>query len=419
MYEPTHFIRSHCKNNDPTDIYTQIWDVVFEPSSDGVGTTTKVATCGGRFLCVFDVTDGSLLMKYRHKKTEENLYTLAWTKIESHNILASGSASGELRLYHLENKVSFYDWKEFSHSPVNAIRWHHTIPEWLMVASSSSNDCHVTVWNVGAVTPPTYHTTKNTRILKIDINKTSIYTMEWVSASHWLLLGTDGGLVGWSFDKLTRDSAREMKNRPPVEFKLPGEDEPHVDSVCSLGGDLVAVKCVNSGKLYVWGIGRREDDGHKRVVEVQVLAEYTYWKTDNFYMNIGANRVSGMFGCGDDKGNIWVYKLKRSDRNHVERADKNPVVRELEQGCDPESHPKRRRRDGSMKRTSVDRPQMRKPIGRIPWPPLKDKNLDSTRPPPEAKNIIIDKVAISGNDKHIVAVTNTNMVCIWTKTSEE
>ena len=73
--------------------------------------------------------------------------------------------------------------------------------------------------------------------------------------------------------------------------------------------------------------------------------------------------VSGMFGCGDDKGNIWVYKLKRSDRNHVERADKNPVVRELEQGCDPESHPKRRRRDGSMKRTSVDRPQMRKPIG--------------------------------------------------------
>ena len=60
--------------------------------------------------------------------------------------------------------------------------------------------------------------------------------------------------------------------------------------MCSLGGDLVAVKCVNSGKLYVWGIGRREDDGHKRVVEVQVLAEYTYWKTDNFYMNIGANR---------------------------------------------------------------------------------------------------------------------------------
>ena len=132
-----------------------------------------------------------------------------------------------------------------------------------------------------------------------------------------------------------------------------------------------------------------------------------------------------MFGCGDDKGNIWVYKLKRSDRNHVGRADKNPVVHELEQGCDPESHPKRRRRDGSMKRTSVDRPQMRKPIGkkfilmaqnccrssrvgnihsiicylslgRIPWPPLKDKNLDSTRPPPEAKNIIIGKDLLFG-----------------------
>ena len=92
---------------------------------------------------------------------------------------------------------------------MNAIRWHHTIPEWLMVASSSSNDCHVTVWNVGAVTPPTYHTTKNTRILKIDINKTSIYTMEWVAASHWLLLGTDVSIVILLFTAMTLLTAVE------------------------------------------------------------------------------------------------------------------------------------------------------------------------------------------------------------------
>ena len=47
-YDPVHFIRSHSKNNDPADIQTQIWEVVFEPDpQDPAKTTSHVATCGG------------------------------------------------------------------------------------------------------------------------------------------------------------------------------------------------------------------------------------------------------------------------------------------------------------------------------------------------------------------------------------
>merc|ERR1719371_95058 len=66
-YDPVHFIRSHSKNNDPADIQTQIWEVVFEPDPlDPSKTTSRVATCGGNSLCIVDVITGTVLMKYKH-----------------------------------------------------------------------------------------------------------------------------------------------------------------------------------------------------------------------------------------------------------------------------------------------------------------------------------------------------------------
>jgi hypothetical protein len=68
-YDPVHFIRSHSKNNDPADIQTQIWEVVFEPDpEDPSKTTSHVATCGGNSICIIDVNTGTVLMKYKHKE---------------------------------------------------------------------------------------------------------------------------------------------------------------------------------------------------------------------------------------------------------------------------------------------------------------------------------------------------------------
>merc|ERR1712055_655408 len=109
-YDPVHFIRSHSKLNDPADVQTQIWEVVFEPDpSDNSKTLSNVATCGGNSICLIDVNSGTVLMKYKHKDIRENFYTLAWTTLtlddEKTNILASGGIRGEIRMFHPQNKV--------------------------------------------------------------------------------------------------------------------------------------------------------------------------------------------------------------------------------------------------------------------------------------------------------------------------
>ena len=53
---------------DSFDFVLQIWEVVFEPDpKDPTKTTSKVATCGGNSICIVDVNNGTVLMKYKHK----------------------------------------------------------------------------------------------------------------------------------------------------------------------------------------------------------------------------------------------------------------------------------------------------------------------------------------------------------------
>ena len=102
---------------DSFNFVLQIWEVVFEPDpKDPTKTTSKVATCGGNSICIVDVNNGTVLMKYKHKDLKENFYTLAWTTLtfngdEKSNILVSGGIRGEVRMFHPQNKVCFHEWR--------------------------------------------------------------------------------------------------------------------------------------------------------------------------------------------------------------------------------------------------------------------------------------------------------------------
>lgn len=109
-YTPLHFLRLHSKSNDPTDIQSPVWDVVFEPDpNDPSKTTNVVATCGGNSICIVDVISGLPKMKYKHSDSKENFFTLAWSALtfddDKSNILASGGIKGEIRLFHPEHKA--------------------------------------------------------------------------------------------------------------------------------------------------------------------------------------------------------------------------------------------------------------------------------------------------------------------------
>jgi len=368
-YEPLHFIRAHCEEDDMSDCTTQVWGVVFEPGNKDV-----VATCGGRYLCVISVSTGHLLMKYTHKERSHEFYSLSWTVLDCGKVLASSSASGEVRLFHPAREVSFYSWTQRKGVPVNAVEFHTNQPSWLFTASNKSE---VSLWDIGQPDPPAYGKTKHVHLLKMVADMGDMYSMAWVGDTQWLMVGTVQGLLGWRIKEKKVKENRFPKHKPSmVEFIIPGVpsySSPYYDSVCSLGGGLVATKCVGMGKIYVFKAGLRQQYRRSKQYDVEVLASFSWHLTNNFYMNIGGSLELGLMACGDDQGRTWVYKLPAS------------ITKEE----DP---------DNIVKKTIL-------PVGYLPWPDLGKYAATG--------QTMLDQVAFSPCGQFLVAVTDTNILAIW------
>ena len=209
-YSPVHFLRIHSKSNDPTDIQSPVWEVMFEPDPmDPSKTTNLVATCGGNSVCVVDVISGIPKMKYKHKDTKENYFTLAWTTLtldeDKSNILACGGIKGEIRLFHPLHKVCYHAWQPVCkrNTPVNSLVFHTREHSWLFCGT---NDGLVTLWDVGTPRLPNYDCVNPCILMKLFPDYGHIYSVVWSGdQSNWLLAGTAAGLVGW---RLETDSVR-------------------------------------------------------------------------------------------------------------------------------------------------------------------------------------------------------------------
>ena len=98
----------------------------------------------------------------------------------------------------------------------------------------------------------------------------------------------------------------------------------------------------------------------------------------------------GLIACGDDKGSLWLYNQPQFGSPSSSSAPSKPFPDPIE------------------------------PTTRLVWPELQDDHLENSRKVPLDKHdIIIDKVAASHDNTHIVAVTSNNMVCIWKRTSDD
>lgn len=402
-FDPVHFIRSHSKNNDPADIQTQIWEVVFEPDpEDPNKTSSHVATCGGNSICIIDVNSGTVLMKYKHKDIKENFYTLAWTTLrldgQATNILASGGIRGEIRMFHPANKVCYHEWRpvDKKNIAVNSLVFHTSQPTWLFCGT---NDGLVSLWDVGTPSLPTYDSTNPKQLLKLYPDYGDVYNIAWSGhESNWLLAGTAAGLVGWKVDS-GKVKEEGSKYRPlMVDFLLPESDRdqgenPIVDSLAVVSEWTIVAKCALHGLIYMWDLktttkNLTADDSKKEKIiekEVSLLANLKWSNTDNFYMNLGCHKGVGLVVCGDDKGSLWLYNLP-----DMVRPNPQPLTRMVD------------------------------PTTMLMWPELQDDHLENSRKVPlDRHDIIIDKVTCSYDNSHIVAVTSNNMVCIWRRADEE
>jgi len=425
-FDPAHFIRCHGTGNSqsPADTKTSIWDAAFEPDPQNPEKFTKnVATCGGNSICITNVESGQVLMKYSHKDKTEDFYTLSWTLLPSEegnskSILASGSAKGEICLFHPERKVCFYTWpltknlmkadkkrkkSAILNLAINSIVFHSKNKAWLFVGLGNGL---LYLYTIGDdIIIPQYTQVVPQQLLKLDPYLDEVYNILWTgSDSKWLLAGAKGGLVGWNIDEskfLEKDVAYEPK---PIYINLPKSTRPNadnsksiVDSICMIDESTIISKCILHGCMYVFNLAKTvagfdiDDTSKKEEKEAKVIATLDWSKTDNYYMNIGSNS-QGLICCGDDEGALWLYDQPGLNINAPDVIlDRNKE------------------------------PQLVKANVRLLWPDLQDEHLENSVEYPEKTryDIVIDKVVISDDGQYLVAVTSNNMICIWKRQEDQ
>jgi len=418
IYEPFEFIRCHGNGKDDvaSDTKTSIWDAAFEPDvHDSSKITNNVATCGGIAICITNIETKEVLMKYEHRDTSEEFYTLAWAIFPyedgtSKAVLVSGSKKGEICFFLPEIKECFYMWpftknlmrtnrqrkrsvskKVFG--AVSSLVCHSKMKNWLFIALRSGD---IYLYDIGSnFIMPKYEEINPQQLMKFEAQLGEVYNIVWTgNESKWLIAGTQEGMVGWKIEE-EKTSPIQATKRTLVHFKIPkcsrknvDQNVTIVDSITMLNEWTVLTKCVSHGCIYVINLENAVQDikvidwNKKSRIEtdVRVTAEL-YWKQcDAYYTNIGCN-AQGLICCGDDVGSLWVYD--QPDLDMMGGKGRYPPVL--------------------------------KPDVRLMWPPVQDDHLENTEEIPEKdrNEIIVNKVAVSQNGEKIIAVTSNNLICIW------
>ena len=418
IYDPTAFIRCHGtgrSNRAFTETKTQVWDIAFEPDKINPRKTTNiVATCGGNSICFIDINTGEVIMKYSHKEKGENFYTIAWTILphktgDKKSILVAGSKKGEISMFYPEGKDCFYVWpfcrnigeedkdlKRWQKTAINSVVFHSIKTTWLFIGCKNGV---IFLYDIGSdLVLPDYSSVDPQELLRLDPHLREIYNIIWTgSESQWLMAASESGMIGWKIESEKVVDAENIYTPITVDFQMPQHEKDVsgirsiVDSLDAINDFTIVSKCVMHGFLYVVDLAKtiQELEGYDRSIatrtekEAKIIAKLEWSQTENFYMNMGCNR-NGLICCGDDEGSIWVYEQKSLGK-HLTIGDLKYNKKIPEQG---------------------------KANVRLMWPDMDDGRTEEEYKD-NCSKIMINKVSVSHDSKHIVAVTSNNMVCVW------
>ncbi|XP_034255624.1 leucine-rich repeat and WD repeat-containing protein 1-like [Thrips palmi] len=395
-YEPATFLKCHSKiRGDKNDRNTKVWACAFEPHPDYPEKTTDlIATCAANSICVIDVKKECMVTKHYAKQAREEFYSVSWStlfmkdtnkKTIASNILAAAGAQCIVHLIHPCHQVCFFEEKIKMPSKVTitSVQF-HPLARTVLCGGFSSGDVYI--WDIGQPSFPDYEM-KFTCLHKLSIDS-EIFTMSFSRHCRTLLAATENGVAAWGLDlsdvnvstvlkapKTTNDRIKMWRFNFPLKPGLSSKDYQLVDTVEPIQtGKMIASKCALYGNIYLWDLEEAmqyaEAGGNVKVEPAHTL---NYSKTDNYFMSMGSSLMSGLLTCGDDLGNIWLYDLKE--------------VLTLSHKVQQES-------------------------AVIPWPIVNDVHDQWMV---EQKEVVVNKVVVNYNGTYIVAVTNTNLVCIWKK----
>ncbi|TPP66178.1 Leucine rich repeat and WD repeat containing, partial [Fasciola gigantica] len=388
-YDPLHFIRCHARDNDPLDCETKVWRCAFEPSVNDPHneTSTVVATCGGECVCLIDCRSGRVMKRFKH--FGEEFYTLAWTTVEMStghktNLLAAAGKLREIRLLHPEQLVCYAEMRGHK-DDIACMIFHPTKPTVLF--SGDSKAC-ILVWDIGIPSAPEYRTRHQLlmRLVCPRANLNPVLNLVFLPKFDALVAGCEDGVFSWNLPDFRKEKLNEERTAD-LELKIPTRCEPCFDGLAKLTEQLIVVKCVEEGEIYVFDFAqvlqraKRLTSGKKHVT-VELRGQLRWQTTDEIYINVTARPGLNAVVCGDNEGTIWLYDLQKQVTEDSRRFKAKPV-KILEW---PEC---------SVGGTKDEDSQLK-------------ENITSG-----FKNPVVNTTDISHDGQYLVAVTDNNLVCIW------
>lgn len=391
-YEPFLFLRCHSQDNNPADHTTKVWNCAFEPLIGSPGETSNIlATCGGHNICFIDCQTGKVMKRYKDSSKSESFYALAWTTLEADeknlkedvNILAVGGQDGVIKLIHPTQLVMFGTLKGHK-GYVSSLVFHPTRRNILF---SGSKDGRIIMWEIETPDFKDY-SIKWSQKAVFTLPKTDTICLAVNSELEVLIAGCEESCYGWKLQKLYKNE-KNINVGPDFEFVHPRvdeEDEPVVvDGLALLSNNCIVSKCVDQNRLYLWDLEPHTEGGFKGPKPYRILVsplaelQYIHTAVDYIYLNSSKDVLS----VGDDKGNIYMYKLKS-------------VVRK--------------------KKTSDE---LLQPSLKLEYPDTNiDTNYEETmQDVSNKKDVVINCIGQSSGREFVVCGTDNNLICIWKASS--
>ncbi|XP_050543861.1 leucine-rich repeat and WD repeat-containing protein 1-like isoform X1 [Daktulosphaira vitifoliae] len=375
-FKPKHFLRCHSKTDkDSADVSTQVWQAIFEPNIDSKG-SFLVATCGGNKVCVIDVRSG--VVQYRYSYSKGLLYTLSWCmSCQPNKILATSGTYSSIVFIDLSSKSAYltYDLTQRNKKIFVSSILFHPYEKKLFCALNIGN-IHVLGFDV------INSQVVNIEQLNIIETEKEIFGLTCCEKNNYLLISTNKSLLGVTMNKILEHSLKtivfELPSNPNELYK--NQYEKVIDSVEVISGSWIITKVALHGVMYIFNL----ESALSKINNDKCIIEPTYvlnWSdSDNYFMSCGVGLDGKIVACGDDKGAIWIYDLK--DLNFKTNNKKEVID----------------------------------PCKILRWPKPHDNYLKKKKKlEVDVYDIVVAKSAIHSSGNYLVAVTNNNFVCIYSK----
>lgn len=359
QFAVSHLLQTHSLNNDPTDRKTQVWGCEFEPDPERKGhTTTTCATCGGDSVCFVDCSTGRVMKKY--KQPGETFYCLAWTTVyldydtdkkRKANLIAAGGYQNDIKIIEPNQLVCFEEIQ--GHKGVlECLVFHPHHPTWLL---SAADDNTIMVWEVGLPKAAEYQGKSQ---LLLTLRSRSIVRLFSIPPHGKVVVGgCDDGCYVWKlFDG---KSHKGDKRTYSGKLDFPGKKIIPLDSIVCLSDSLIATKRVEEGCIHVW-----YSESEMIQNDFRVAYKMPWRQTEVPFLKFHYVRACSVLLAGDDTGSVWLYDMK-SCLSEAKNTDKHDLEQTQVLAC------------------------------------------------PNETTKVFNQVSASSNLDYIVAVADTNVVCIW------